>query len=103
MENLSWALSALDGALAQQVPLQGGLCLSPCCFCTIGTTHSPRGQPPLYRSLPLSCQAWDRLWTPVAVAAPRQPALLTQCAELNLPTTTAGPKDRAGFMEQPVK
>lgn len=29
--------------------------------------------------------------------------MLTQCAGLNVLMTTAGPKDRAGFMEQPVK
>ena len=36
-------------------------------------------------------------------ACPGVLLMLTQCAGLNLLTMTAGPKDRAGFMEQPVK
>lgn len=36
-------------------------------------------------------------------ARPGMLLMLTQCAGLNFLTMTAGPKDRAGFMEQPVK
>lgn len=48
-----------------------------------------------------------RATVPIALAQalpiPRQPAeALTQWTS-NLPTMMAGPKERAGFMEQPVK
>jgi len=56
--------------------------------------------------IPVAIAALHCLHLSLAASWPSRPStlpMLTQCAGLNLLTMTAGPKDRAGFMEQPVK
>ena len=60
------------------------------------------------RSRQLQVPQWGAVKGPPSIRATAQAggrggSSLTQCAELNRLMITAGPKDRAGFMEQPVK
>lgn len=85
-----------------------------------GGDNLPRSPAPFYPSragmgsetpnpvVPMAIAALSPCCPHLALAAslPARPGtlpMLTQCAGLNFLTMTAGPKDRAGFMEQPVK